>query len=51
VTLLEYVRVALLADFAFEFLPVVRGYVFTVLLLLTLCFNPLFQALKVDKSD
>ena len=36
VSLLEYVRVALLADLAFEFLPVVRGDVLTVFLLLAL---------------
>ena len=49
--LLENVGVALLADLAFEFLPVVRGYIFTVFLLLALCFDPRLEAFEVDESD
>lgn len=49
--LLENVGVALLADLAFEFLPVVRGYIFTVFLLLALCFDPRLEAFEVNESD
>ena len=50
-TFLEYIWVALLANLTFEFLPVVRGNVFAVFLLLTLCFDPALEAFKVNESD
>ena len=37
---LKDVGVALLADFAFKLLPIVRGHILTVFLLLALCFDP-----------
>jgi len=48
IVLLEDIRVTLLADFAFEFLPVVRRYVLAILFNVPLLFQPVFKALKMD---
>ena len=50
-TVLENVRVACLADFTLELLPIVRRDVLAVLLHMALRFYPFFEALKVDQSD
>ena len=50
VSLFENVRVALLADFAFEFLPIVAGDILAVVFDVSLSFDPIFQALEVNKT-
>lgn len=47
----EYVRVALLTDLTFKFLPVVRGHVLSVLFHVLLSRDPTLQTLEVDQSD
>ena len=42
VSLFEDVRVALLADFAFEFLPIVAGDILAVVFDVSLSFDPIF---------
>ena len=48
---LKYVRVGLLADFTFKFLPVVRGDILSVLFHMSLCFKPILEATVVDIAD
>jgi len=44
----ENVGVTLFADLTFKLFPVVARNVFSVLLHVPLCFDPVFQTLKVD---
>jgi len=50
IAVFEYVRVALLTDLTFKFLPVVTGHVLSVLLHVFLRGDPTFQTLEVDQS-
>jgi hypothetical protein len=46
----EYIRVGLLADFAFELFPVVGGDVLSILFDVFLGRYPIFKAFKVNQS-
>ena len=39
------------ADLTFEFLPVVGGNILAVVFDMPLCFNPILEALEVNKPD
>jgi len=46
----EYVGITLFANFTLKLLPVVAVHFHTVLLIVSLCFNPVIQTLKVDET-
>jgi len=48
---LKDIGVALLADFTFKFLPIVRGDVLSVLFYVSLGLNPILKAFIVDITD
>ena len=48
---LKDIRIALLTDLTFKFLPVIRGDVLSVLFNMLLRGDPTLQTLEVDQSD